>query len=416
MAAVKEVFEGFGFDPLETPAFERIEVLTGKYGEDEKLIFKIAKRGAKEASGEADLALRYDFTVPLARFVAGNAALAARTLRCYRVGPVWRADRPSRGRFREFFQCDVDIVGSTSPTADAEVQLAVAAALHRLGLPDFAIHVSSRRVLAGLVHAYGVPDALKRDLLVTIDKLRKVGVDGVVAELHARGFDDAIVSRIELDLRDSDPASAVCSRLASSEVGQAGLAEVQRVRDLVEPSLRSGRFVFDPFIARGLDYYTGPVFEVFHEGPSSMPLSIASGGRYDELIGSLSGRPTPACGGSLGLERILLMLEEGVATASGPQVLVTVWDDDSAADMIELAMRLRHVGIRTEVTLEPTGLGPQLRYATQRGIPVGVILGPQERHTSTVTVKDLTTGEQTTGPRADVVDLVRKLVVPFGAS
>ncbi len=407
VSVIEQIFQAHGFDPLQTPAFERIDVLTGKYGEDEKLIFKIAKRGAKAAGGEADLALRYDFTVPLARFVAGHGALAARTLRSYRIGPVWRADRPARGRFREFFQCDVDIVGSASPLADAEVQLAVAEALHTLGLPDFAIHLNSRRVLAGLVQAYGVPDVLGHAFLVAIDKLGKVGVDGVVAELGSRGVDDTTLGRLAEDLRDEDRARAVTGRLGCSEVGREGLAEARRVQDLVEPSLPAGHIVFDPFVARGLDYYTGPVFEVFHEGADSLPLSIASGGRYDELVGAFSGRPTPACGGSLGFERILPLLGDGAATSSGSQVLVTVWDDGAAGEMVALAGELRRQGIRTEVSLAPGGLGGQLRYATQRGIPVGVIRGPAERDAGTVTVKDLATGAQTTGPCGGVVGLVR---------
>lgn len=410
IGSITQVFEAHGFDPLQTPAFERIEVLTGKYGEDEKLIFKIAKRGAKEASGEADLALRYDLTVPLARFVAGHGALAARTLRSYRIGPVWRADRPARGRFREFFQCDVDLVGSTSALADAEVQLVVAEALHALGLSDFVIHLNSRRVLAGLVQAYRVPDALGHAFLVAMDKLGKVGVDGVTAELSARGADDTTVGRVEEDLRADDRAAAVATRLGSSDVGRDGLQEVRCVRDLVEPSLAAGRILFDPFIARGLDYYTGPVFEVFHEGANSLPLSIASGGRYDELIGTFAGHPVPACGGSLGFERILLMLEDGDGAPSGSQVLVTVWDDAAQGEMVALAGELRRQGFRTEISLHSGGLGGQLRYATHRGIEVCVIRGPAERDAGSVAVKDMATGQQTNGPRSSVVDLVRAVL------
>jgi len=222
--------------------------------------------------------------------------------------------------------------------------------------------------------------------------------------------EDAAVGRVVECLGDEDRAGAVTGRLGCSDVGREGLAEVRRVQDLVEPSLPAGHIVFDPFIARGLDYYTGPVFEIFHEGANSLPLSIASGGRYDELIGAFSGQPAPACGGSLGFERILLMLTDGPAAPGGSQVLVTVWDDDTAAEMVALAGELRRQGIRTEVSLTPGGLGGQLRYATQRGIPVCVIRGPAERDAGTVTVKDLTTGTQTTGPRSGVADLVRSVV------
>jgi histidyl-tRNA synthetase len=174
------VFERRGFDRLETPAFECIEILTGKYGDDDNLIYKIAKRGAKVARGEADLALRYDFTVPLARFVAGNQELASRILRIYRIGPVWRADRPARGRFREFYQCDIDIVGSSSPIADAEVQLAVANALNALGISDFEIHLNSRRLLNELVCAYGVPASMVHQFFIAVDKLHEIGTEEVL--------------------------------------------------------------------------------------------------------------------------------------------------------------------------------------------------------------------------------------------
>lgn len=412
IATVKRVFAEHGFDPLETPAFERIEVLTGKYGADEKLIFKIAKRGAKEATGEADLALRYDLTVPLARFVAGHPAAAARTLRCYRVGSVWRADRPGRGRFREFTQCDVDIVGSSSPLADAEVQLAVAGVLRALGITDFVIHLNSRRVLDGLAVAYGVPVEHEHGFLVAIDKLQKIEVDGVTAELSGRGIDDAVITRVAQDLREADRPAAVAERLRDSRQGRVGLDEVRRVHDLVVPSLSGGRLVFDPYIARGLDYYTGPVFEVFHEGLDSHSLSIASGGRYDDLIGGFSGRPTPACGGSIGFERVLLLRASDGVTSAGPEVLVTVWDDESAADMLALATELRSHGIRAEATLAAGSLSAQLRYAGHRQVAVAVISGPAERDAGTVTVKNLATGDQTVGARHGVVDLVRTALRP----
>lgn len=406
VAHIAQVFESHGFDPLETPAFERIALLAGKYGEDEKLIFKIAGRGAKEQDGP-DLALRYDLTVPLARFAAAHRDLTDRGFRSYRIGPVWRADRPARGRFREFLQCDVDIVGSASPVADAEVQIAVATALAGQGIDDFVIRLNSRRVLSGLMDAYEVPEDLGRVFSVGIDKLAKIGAEGVGAELETRGVGTRSVDRLRADLAADDHAAAVVDRLASSDVGNAGIAEVMRVQELVSAALPAGRIIFDPFIARGLDYYTGPVFEVFREGPDSLPLSIASGGRYDDLVGALSGRSTPACGGSIGFERIMLMLANEDTVADGPQALVTVWDEGSTSEMIAFAARLRNAGIKTEVSLTTSGLGGQLRYAASRGIAVGVIHGPAERANDTVTVKDLVSGEQRTGAVTDLISMVR---------
>jgi histidyl-tRNA synthetase len=410
---VASVFERFGFDPLDTPAFERLEVLTGKYGDDEKLIFKIARRGAREASGESDLALRYDFTVPLARFVAGNPSLLTSPLRRYQIGPVWRADRPARGRFREFYQCDVDIVGSDWPLADAEVILAVAESLRMLGLPNFAIHLNSRGVLTALMHAYGVPTELDKAFLGTIDKLYKVGIDGVATELDERGVPGSAIEMVASDYRSGEPGGAAAERLASSKSGQAALTEVRDVEALVRPHLGSGRIVFDPFIARGLDYYTGCVFEVFYEGSQDLPLSIASGGRYDGLIGALGDRAVPACGGSLGFERILLLLGGTIEDAVRvPEVLVTCWDESFSPDVLAISSTLRREHISTEPYLSTGGLKAQLRYAAKRNVRVCVIFGPNDKAAGTVTVRNLDTGDQITGPLDNVVMLVRRQLAP----
>ncbi|MBX6388463.1 MAG: histidine--tRNA ligase [Frankia sp.] len=406
---ISEVFESFGFDPLETPAFERLEVLTGKYGEDEKLIFKIARRGAKEATGEADLALRYDLTVPLARFIAGNPQVLTGTLRRYQIGPVWRADRPARGRFREFYQCDVDIVGSASPLADAEVILALGEALRRLGLTEYTFRLNSRSVLSALMSVYGVPAELEKSFLNSIDKLYKVGIDAVAAELAERGVPAGAIEKVTADQRSAAPDAAVSERLTETEQGRAALTEVRDVETLVRPNLRAGRIVFDPFIARGLDYYTGCVFECFYEGDQSLPLSIASGGRYDGLMGTIGDQAVPACGGSIGFERILLLLENAADTAAPAiEVLVTCWDETYAADALSIATALRRDGIRAETYLASGGLKAQLRQAARREAKVCVIYGPNDRAQGTVTVRNLDSGEQTTGPREEVTRLVRE--------
>jgi histidyl-tRNA synthetase len=410
VAVIKDVFEQFAFEPLETPAFERLDLLTGKYGEDEKLIFKIAKRGAKAAGGEADLALRYDLTVPLARYVANRDFRREGSFRRYQIGPVWRADRPGRGRFREFFQCDVDILGSHSPVADAETILAATEALHRLGLGRYVVRLNSRKVLSALMGDYGAAAHSEGDAIAAVDKLYKVGVSGVAAELAERGLPRSVIEAFEADQGADDSTAAVVERLSRTASGTAAYAEVRAVEDLVRAQIRGGEVVFDPFIARGLDYYTGPVFEVFYtEDPDVLPLSLASGGRYDDLISMFRRDPVPACGASLGLERILMLLGDDRSERSSiPEVLVTVWDEESRNDALSLAMELREHGISTETYVGEGGLKAQLRYAGRRQIRACVIAGPDERDRGEVAVRNLVTGDQRTGPRRDVVELVRR--------
>ena len=397
-SAIRRTFDAHGFAPLDTPAFERLEVLTGKYGEEgDQLIFKILRRGDHEASGEADLALRYDLTVPLARVAARYGSQLPTPFKRYQIAPVWRADRPGKGRYREFFQCDVDTIGSDSLTADAATLVAVTDALDALGLTGFRVQLNSRKALRGLVEAYGIPAELESEALTALDKLDKIGTEGVAGELRGRGIASEAIDALGQDLSAADPAAAVRNRLERSEVGQAGLAEVDQVLALVEGVVP---VAYAPVLARGLSYYTGPVFEVVHD---ALDATIAAGGRYDGLIGMFQSSDVPATGGSLGLERILLLLEEAETTAagaSGPQVLVTVMDEEGAADALALAARVRAAG----VTVEPYSgggrrkLAKQLKYADRRGIRVAVLRGSEERAAATVTCKALATGEQRTVP------------------
>ena len=408
--AIRATFAAHGFAPLETPAFERLEVLTGKYGEEgDQLIFKILRRGDHEASGDADLALRYDLTVPLARAAARYGSQLPTPFKRYQIAPVWRADRPGKGRYREFYQCDVDTIGSDSLTADAATLVAVSDALTALGLGGFRVQLNSRKALRGLVEAYGIDEAREADALVALDKLDKIGLDGVAAELTERGIPGAAIDDLGADLGADDPAAAVRDRLARSQTGLAGLAEVDRVLDLVGDAAPVS---YAPVLARGLSYYTGPVFEVVHDG---LDATIAAGGRYDGLIGMFQANDVPATGGSLGLERILLLLEAaeaGAAGRAGPDVLVTVMDEDGAADALAVAARVRASGL----TAEPyTGggrlkLAKQLKYADRRGFRVALIRGAEERAAATVTCKALASGEQRTVPLADLEAVVTDLL------
>lgn len=408
IATFGETFRLYGFAPLDTPALERIEVLSGKYGDEgEGLIFKILKRGAGEASGEADLALRYDLTVPLARVANQHQQALGREFRRYQIAPVWRAERPGRGRFREFFQCDVDIVGTEDRLADAEMIACVVAALRAVGLDGFRVALNSRSVLAGVLEAYAVPEALATGTLVALDKHDKIGADGVGEELAERGLDEALAGRLVGDLTSPDAAAIVRERLAGSELGAAGLAEVDTVLDAAGSALGEGVVAFDPLMARGLAYYTGPIFETFIDG---VPGSIASGGRYDNLLGIFGNRPIPATGGSIGLERVLLLLaERGSEHARDLRapVLVTVWDDDARLDAFALAQELRAGGVACELALGGGKLGKQLARADQGGFRLALIAGPDERAGGEVAVKDLASGDQRRVERAALVETLK---------
>jgi histidyl-tRNA synthetase len=411
LSTVRGVFESYGFAPLETPAIERLEILQGKYGEEgDRLIFKVAQRGAR-AGEEPDLALRYDLTVPLARVVAEYPARTGKIFKRYQVAPVWRADRPGRGRYREFYQCDVDVVGPEFGLADAETILVLTDALAAVGLKGFEVRLNSRKVLRGLIESYGIDPAREADVLVALDKFDKIGEAGVAEELRERGLAAATpllagVSGPEADLRQ---------RLGTSEVGRSGLDEVDRLIDLAGPLVSDGVVRFSPVLARGLSYYTGPIFEIYVEGSTS---AISSGGRYDGLVGMFAGRSIPAVGGSLGIERIIPLVssgEEGVVSPA--KVFLAVWDPDARPEALATASALRAAGIPAEVYLGGERMGEQLGYASSRGIPYAVLRGPKEKEQGIVTVRDLVSREQTAVPEGDLVAVLgEKLVGMRGKS
>ncbi|OKH91898.1 histidine--tRNA ligase [Streptomyces uncialis] len=398
-STIRTVFSRYGFQPLQTPAFERLDVLTGKYGDEgDKLVFKILRRGEHEATGEADLALRYDLTVPLARAAAAYGSQLPSPYKRYAIAPVWRADRPGKGRFREFVQCDLDIVGSSSPLSDAEVVLALHDALEALGVPEFRFLVNSRHVLFGLLEAYEVPDELGPGALITLDKLDKLSPEAVVTELvTGRGLSPEMARGLVDDLTAADSVARIRGRLKASEGGQAGLDEVDRLLELTEGAIPAERIGFAPNLVRGLDYYTGIIFEVVAPGT---PGSIASGGRYDGLIGRLGGKDSPACGGSLGIERILpLIAQADEAAYSQIDVAVTIMGEEQAADSFRLAAEIRRTGVRTGVYLGSSGkFAKQMKWAGEQGARFCVIYGAAEREAGTVTLRDMESGEQVQVP------------------
>ena len=430
IGVIKEVYERYGFEPLETPAVENIETLMGKYGEEgTQLIFKILKRGVHESTGEADLALRYDLTVPLARVVAEYRDKLPKFFKRYQIQPVWRADRPARGRFREFYQCDVDVLGSRSMVVEAEICLAASEVLRKLGFNDFKIRINHRKVLTGILGVAGVALEQHDGALIALDKLDKIGREGVEKELVARGIAPEVGQRLlefftalhslehaaeiaageDPDKKQLALNRAVLGRVVEfvrdNELGSAGVDELQQILDLANATGIASRLCIDPSLARGLSYYTGAIMEI---AVKDLAGSLGGGGRYDNLVGMFAGQDIPACGFSLGLERILVVMTERemfpANLGSAPaQVMVAVWNQETMADSLKLAQELREAGLRVDLYPEADKLGKQFKYASAREVPFVVVVGDEERARGDVAIKDLRSGEQKSVKREAVV-------------
>jgi histidyl-tRNA synthetase len=425
IGVIRDVYQRYGFEPLETPAFENIATLLGKYGEEgNKLIFKILRRGEHESSGEADLALRYDLTVPLARVVAQYQSELPRFFKRFQIQPVWRADRPARGRFREFYQCDIDAIGSTSLVVEADLLAAVSDVLGRLGFRDFTIRLNHRQALTAILECAGVPETLHGDALVALDKLDKIGVDGVKAELAARGIaPDAAASCLRLfgSAGESSTPADVLAQLgafvASSDKGREAVRALEEIVALSAGTPAHGRIRIDPSLARGLSYYTGAIMEV---AVADLAGSLGGGGRYDNLIGMFLGRDIPACGFSLGLERLIVVMTERQmfppAVSRGPaDVMVASLDETCRADALALASTLRAGGLRVDIYPDAgRKLDKPLKYASSRRVPVLAILGPDEIARGEVAIRDLTTRAQQSVARGAVVPAVQALLTETG--
>ncbi|HEY3161551.1 MAG TPA: histidine--tRNA ligase [Vicinamibacterales bacterium] len=400
---IKRVYERYGFEPLETPAVENIETLLGKYGEEgNQLIFKILKRGEHEATGQADLALRYDLTVPLARVVAQYQSKLPRFFRRYQIQPVWRADRPARGRFREFYQCDVDSLGSTSPVVEAELCAAVSDALTELGFNDFGIRINHRELLTSILTTAGVGAHQHGDALVALDKLDKIGPQGVDGELANRGIEEQARNALLQIFLPPTSTDRVAAFVAGDAAGERALANVQAVMDLGAQTSASGKLRFDPSLARGLSYYTGAIMEINVDGIGS----LGGGGRYDNLVGMFLGQNIPACGFSLGLERILVVMTERnmfppTLATTPADVMIATFDASGAAAAMRLAATLRSAGLRVLVYPDPEKIGKQIKYADSRAIPFVALLGDNEIKDDTVTVKNLAAQSQDTHRQSD---------------
>ncbi len=392
MEIIRKVFSKYGFEPMETPAFERIETLTGKAGENEKLMFRILKRGEGGLRGEVDQGLRYDLTVPLARVVAMNPSIPLPFKRS-QIQPVWRADRPQKGRFREFYQCDIDTIGTSSPIADAECIAVVHDALMALGLTGFTIRVNHRQLLRSMAESIGAAEH-ETTVIQALDKLDKVGRGGVQKELIERGLDASQCAKLWTYI-DGAPIPG----------GTESERELKTILDLaLDMGVDADRVCIDRTLARGLDYYTGPVFEAVLEGDYTG--SISGGGRYDGLIGMFSGKQdVPAVGISLGIERIFMLMDEmGLLPAipTTTQVWVTIFSEDTRSASLEAATLMRSAGINVQVSTRTGKLAKQFKDANGRGVPYVLVCGPEEAAAGTVVLKNLSTGEQWTGPADQV--------------
>ncbi|MGB6456576.1 MAG: histidine--tRNA ligase [Streptosporangiaceae bacterium] len=401
-AAIKSVFASYGFEPLQTPAFERLDLLLGKYGDEgEKLIFKILRRGEHEASGDADLALRYDMTVPLARVAAAYGSQLPRPYKRYAMGPVWRGDRPGRDRYREFVQCDLDTLGSASLLADAEVLAAHHDALAAVGLTGFTVQLNSRHVLAGMLAAFSIPPELGTGVLISLDKLDKLPPGAVADELIGRGLPVGPARDLVELLIAEDAVDRLRVALTKTDEGIAGIDEVDTLLSLLAGQIPASRIAFTPRMVRGLSYYTGPIWELVAPGVAG---SLGAGGRYDHLIAQLGGPDLPGTGSSIGVERMLsLRSEADERSLARLDVALTVLAPDLAAQSFAFAAAARSAGLRASVYLGASGkLRTQLKWANDSGARWCVIYGEQEQQAGVATVRDMRTGEQTSVPAGDL--------------
>lgn len=402
---IAEVFERYGFEPLDTPSIEYAEILLGKAGpEAEKLFYRFKDQG------DRDVALRYELTISLARVVGQYGTGLPRPFKRYQMGPVWRAESPAKGRFREFWQCDVDIVGTDSLLADAECIAVDFAVMRALGVPNYVIRFNNRKVFRGLQSRIGVSDNEVMDAVMRgVDKYDKIGEGGVRKELTELvgkgGFSDngldTVLEFLKLgEGKDSNAAriDALEEFLGKTEMGRRGVAELREVLSAVTGmGVDEGVLQVDPTIVRGLDYYTGTVFETFLKDAPQFG-SVMSGGRYDGLIGLFSSEEVPAVGISVGIDRLIAALEELQLlpkSKASAAVLVTVFAPETLNYSLRAARELRRAGINTELYLDPGAkLAKQFKYASRKGIPLVVIAGPEEEKAGNVSLRSMDSGEQ----------------------
>ena len=410
ISQVEKVFQRFGFEPLQTPVLELRETLMGKYGEDaEKLIYDAQHREGKE-----ELSLRYDLTVPLTRVVAMYPELV-KPFKRYQIAPVWRAERPQKGRYREFYQCDADIVGSKSMLADAEIVTMIYTVLQTLGFKSFVTKINNRKILTGIGQYAGVPNEMLGGLYRSIDKLEKIGVDGVREEMTKSEIPAKVVDKM-VDLVSIQPNNFGELRECLGDISSAreGLDELEQLATLLGDSdVPRANYQFDFAMVRGLAYYTGPIYETFVTEPKIG--SLTGGGRYDELVGLFMNQSIPTTGTSFGIERIIDVMDELAMYPASigktvTQVLVTVFNRDLMGASIRVANALRAAGINAELALDADGLGKQLKYSAAKVIPFALIIGPDENAAQKATLRDLTSGEQILIAQDELTNVIKSKV------
>ncbi|MEM9832574.1 MAG: histidine--tRNA ligase [Bacteroidota bacterium] len=429
---IRTVFQKFGFQPLETPSLEKLSVLTGKYGDEgDQLLFKILDNGdflAKTTDADyeqgvsallpkiAGKGLRYDLTVPFARYVVMNQHEITFPFKRYQIQPVWRADRPQKGRYREFYQCDADVVGTNSLLCEAEIIRMLEEVFGKLGIEKYTINVNHRQILNGLVEAVGV-QGKESDLLVAIDKLDKVGKEKVIGELQERGFSDEAIQKLSpifyLQGSNSEKLDTAQEIVSSSETGQQGVAELREVLDLAQ-SLGSdlSHVQFDLTLARGLSYYTGTIFEVKAQ-EATISSSISGGGRYDNLTGVFGLPGVSGVGISFGVDRIYDVMEDlGLfpeESQIGTQVLLINFDEELQSQVVPVLSQLRAKDIRAEMYPEAVKLKKQFSYADKKNIPYALVIGSDELASGQYSLKNLKTSEQHSLSLAAVIEQLTTL-------
>lgn len=371
---IRTVFERFGFEPLETPTLEYESVIMGKYGaEADKLVYSFEDRGKRR------VALRYDQTVPTARVISQYKNTLVFPFKRYQIQPVWRADKPQKGRYREFYQCDIDIFGSASPIADAEIIAGTFFAFKEIGFPSVKILLNDRQLLFNSLKKYANDKISVLSIIQTIDKVSKIGDDGVILELTDKGI-------------SQNDAKVALSDIQNTAISS-NLSEI--IEDAVNLGVLKNDLVFTPTLARGLDYYTGMIFEILLPGYEVG--SVGGGGRYDKLIGQLGDVDIPAVGVALGFDRMVDAAEqfELIDTSlSSSQVLVTIFSDETMDLSLQVVAKLRSSGIRAEVFSDLDKLDKQLKYASKKQVPFVVVIGPEEKEKNVVKLKNMQTGEQ----------------------
>lgn len=422
---LREIFEHYGFQPLETPAMENLVTLTGKYGEEgDRLIFKVLNNGLhakKDADKEklndewatmlskpystpkiTERALRYDLTIPFARFVVMRQNDIAFPFRRYQMQPVWRADRPQKGRYREFWQCDADVVGSTSLINEAELLCIYRQAFHDMKLPQVTVKINSRKVLAGLAELCNASEKMM-DITIALDKLDKIGWDGVTKELQERGVDEAGISTIEKVINVSgsneEKLNKLAEVMAASQTALDGVDELRKTlayHDTLKSADWSSELAVDISLARGLNYYTGVIVEVTTDAVKMG--SIGGGGRYDDLTGLFGLKNMSGVGVSFGIDRIYDVLEElnlfPEELSSATQVILLNFGGDNESYALNALVQLRNAGINAEIYPDAAKFDKQMKYANKRNIPFVIIPGEDEMKSGKYSLKNFTTGDQ----------------------